>query len=127
MFFDTFDMELAAGRFFDRAFVADWYGAGGVTVLNEAAVARLGYGSAEEALGSRLDWVFDERHGFDEETAEPRSIVGVVKDFHYASLHEPIAPLVLFPESDGNHVVIKDQRQPASGRPVGDRGSMARH
>ena len=107
MFFDTFDMELAAGRFFDRAFVADWFGAGGGTVLNEAAVARLGFGSAEEALGSRLDWVFDERHGFDEETAEPRSIVGVVKDFHYASLHEPIAPLVLFPESDGNHVVIR--------------------
>ncbi len=107
MFVDTFGIELAAGRFFDRAFVADWYRAGGGTVLNEAAVTRLGYGSSEEALGSHLDWVFDERHGFDEETAELRSIVGVVKDFHYASLHEPIEPLVLFPESDGNHVVIK--------------------
>ncbi len=107
MFFDTFGMELAAGRFFDRAYVADWYGAGGGTILNEAAVSRLGYGSAEEALDGRFDWVFDERHGFDEETAEPRSIVGVVKDFHYASLHEPIEPLVLFPESDGSHVVVK--------------------
>ena len=107
MFADTFGIELAAGRFFDRAFVADWYGAGGGTVLNEAAVARLGYGSANEALGSHLDWVFDERHGFAEETAEIRSVVGVVKDFHYASLHEPIEPLVLFPESDGNHVVVR--------------------
>ena len=107
MFFDTFGIELTAGRFFDRAYVADWYGAGGGTILNEAAVSRLGYGSAEEALDGQFDWVFDERHGFDEETAEPRSIVGVVRDFHYASLHESVEPLVLFPESDGNHVVVK--------------------
>lgn len=107
MFFDTFGIELTAGRFFDRAYVADWYEAGGGTILNEAAVARLGYGSAEEALDGQFDWVFDERHGFAEETSEQRSIVGVVKDFHYASLHEPIEPLVLFPESDGNHVVVK--------------------
>ena len=107
MFFDTFGIELTAGRFFDRAYVVDWYGAGGGTILNEAAVSRLGYGSAEEALDGQFDWVFDERHGFDEETAEPRSIVGVVRDFHYASLHESVEPLVLFPESDGNHVVVK--------------------
>ena len=107
MFFDTFGIELTAGRFFDRAYVADWYGAGGGTVLNEAAVSRLGYGSAEEALDGQFDWVFDERHGFDVETAEPRSIVGVVRNFHYASLHESVEPLVLFPESDGSHVVVK--------------------
>ena len=53
------------------------------------------------------------------------SIVGVVKDFHYATLHEPIEPLVLFPNYPGGYAMVKIDSQSHGGRPGGDRGSMA--
>ena len=41
------------------------------------------------------------------ESTELRTIVGVVKDFHYTSLHTPIAPLMIFPDYEGSHVMVK--------------------
>ncbi len=79
----TLGMELVAGRNIsaDRAGDAD-----GVLLLNETAVHEIGWASAEEALGKRAEiW------------GQEREIVGVVKDFHYASLREPIGPYVFFP------------------------------
>jgi putative ABC transport system permease protein len=34
-------------------------------------------------------------------------VKGVVRDFHFASLHEPIAPLVIFPSNWGQVVLVK--------------------
>ena len=79
----TLGMELVAGRNIsaDRAGDPD-----GVLLLNETAVHEIGWASAEEALGKRAEiW------------GQEREIVGVVKDFHYASLREPIGPYVFFP------------------------------
>ena len=54
-------------------------------VLNEAAVVALGFESNEQAMGAllRLDW----------QGVGP--VVGVVRDFHYQTLHEPIGPTVV--------------------------------
>ena len=53
-------------------------------VLNETAVRQLGY-NLEEAVGRKIFYeVNQEKRGLE--------IVGVVKDFHYQSLHEPITP-----------------------------------
>ena len=108
-FVETLGIELVTGRYFDPSFVSDWgwQTAGGAAILNEAAVSRLGYDSPDEALGKEVNWVRELRQGWEEEEKQLRRIVGVVKDFHYTSLHQPIGPLVMFADYQGGHVVIK--------------------
>ena len=105
-FIDILGIELVAGRNFDSAFPGDWTPTGAV-VINEAAVARLGYTSAGEALGKEIEGLQELITDSDERGELKPSIVGVVRDFHYATLHEPIEPLVLFPNYPGGYAMIK--------------------
>ena len=75
-FMDVFGFELVAGRGFDRAFPSDSTAA---YVLNEAAAKAVGW---EEPIGKKF--AIGDREA---------PIIGVVKDFHYESLHQPIGPL----------------------------------
>ncbi|WP_460637317.1 ABC transporter permease [Larkinella harenae] len=64
-------------------------------ILNESAVKELGWKSAREAIGQKMDLGYG-RFG---------DVGAVVEDFHFASMKQKIAPLVLFPE-DGGHVLL---------------------
>lgn len=80
-FIETFDMEMVSGRSFSKEFPTD------ITegiIINESASKRFGW-SPEEALGKRLR----------QQNALMLRVVGVVKDFNYASLSQPITPFVL--------------------------------
>ncbi|MEX1137811.1 MAG: ABC transporter permease [Bacteroidota bacterium] len=79
-FTKTFNVPLAAGRDYDESFETDDASA---LVVNEALVRNLGWKSNEEAVGKRVG------------ASGRTQIVGVVKDFNFASKHQPIAPLVL--------------------------------
>ena len=103
---EVLGIELLAGRYFDNSFSGDWIGSGS-TVLNETAAKRLGYDSADAAVGMAFERLMEERQGWQEEGKSQHTIVGVVRDYHYASLHEPIGPLALFPDHEGGHVLIK--------------------
>jgi putative ABC transport system permease protein len=78
-----FDIEMAQGRYFAREFATDTSGA---FIVNEAAVAYMGL---KDPLGQQLHCPLP----FDENRSGP--VVGVVKDFHYRSLHEEVRPLIL--------------------------------
>src|SRR5258708_595424 len=65
-------------------------------ILNESAARALGW-SPQEAIGKRM-FLGDNRPGF---------VKGVVKDFHFESLHHAIGPLVLFPEGWGRQLLVK--------------------
>ena len=80
---DVFGLEMVEGRYFSREFSTD---ADEAIVVNQTAVRRMGI---VDPIGKRFDCPlpFDpDRKG---------RIIGVVKDFHFRSLHEPIAPLIL--------------------------------
>ncbi len=64
-------------------------------VINEAAAREFGWA---EPLGRRIP--------FPLYTGEDRRVVGMVKDFHYASLREEIAPLMLVAESESADYVM---------------------
>lgn len=65
-------------------------------ILNESAVRELGL-EIETAVGKPLN--MSNRKG---------PIVGVVRDFHFASMHERISPLIIFTEPwQLNHIFIK--------------------
>jgi putative ABC transport system permease protein len=65
-------------------------------ILNESAARVLGW-SPQEAIG-KLMYMGGTRPGY---------VKGVVKDFHFKSLHEAIQPLVLFPSDRGSHLLVK--------------------
>lgn len=83
----TLGIELKEGRFFSKEFSTDTL----AVVLNEKAVKELGL---KTAIGSRLTSTSEFFNGPDG-TPYTYTVIGVVKDFHYHSLHEPISPLVI--------------------------------
>jgi len=92
-FFDTYDMKLAAGRFFSPAFPAD---AAKSLIVNEAAVRTFGWQKPENAIGKRFG------RGEDQQV-----VVGVVKDFNFESLHKPVEALRIGYATYGNSLSLK--------------------
>ena len=83
-FLSTYGMYLVAGRFFDRERPADR----GTVVLNEQAIALLGYASPEEALGERVYvWRGGDFEG---------EIIGVLENHHQRSLNHDYDPILMF-------------------------------
>lgn len=84
-FFETLQGEFVAGRDFNREFQTDIDGA---YILNESAARFLGL---ESPLGTAIEGrIFN---GSEWSTRDAK-IIGVVKDFHLASLHNEIQPTV---------------------------------
>jgi putative ABC transport system permease protein len=78
-FFDTYGISIAGGRSFSRDVMSDDTAA---FVLNESAVHMIGW-DIDDAPGKML------RYG-----GREGRVIGVVKDFHFESLHENIVPMV---------------------------------
>ena len=76
-FTNTMKLKMASGRDYSRDFATDSVG----YIINEAALKRIGY---KDPIGKRLTF-----------WGHKGTIVGVVKDFHFTSLHDPIRPFVI--------------------------------
>ncbi|MEM6784703.1 MAG: ABC transporter permease [Bacteroidota bacterium] len=83
-YLQTLGVSLVAGRTFDPAQATDSTGA---MLLNEAAVREFGW-TVEEAPGRQVGQI--ELDGL-----IVRTVVGVMEDFHFESLHRQIRPLTL--------------------------------
>jgi putative ABC transport system permease protein len=82
-FIETFGIELITGRDFTREFRGDTSFIPGI--VNEAFVAKMGLKSPADAINKKL-------YKTGKRTVK---IVGVASDFHFASLHHSVTPLVL--------------------------------
>ncbi|MCH8962591.1 MAG: ABC transporter permease, partial [Bacteroidetes bacterium] len=80
-FIDNYGIELVAGRAFSLDFPTD---SAEAMIINEAAVATLGFVSAEQALGASF-----EHYG------QQGEVVGVARDFHLKSLQEEVEPVYM--------------------------------
>jgi len=80
-FLDTLKLELVQGRFFSRDFITDSHAA----VLNEKTVELLGW---DDPIGKKINNWARNRGNF--------TVIGVIKDYHYESLHQEIRPMALF-------------------------------
>ena len=83
-FINTLKMEMTEGRNFDKTFLTDKEEA---FIINESAAKELGW---ENPVGKKIT-MKHLNHGKD----KPGKIIGVVKDFHWRSMHFKIDPLVL--------------------------------
>lgn len=83
-FLDVYGIPLVAGRGFSRQFGTDTLGAP-IALINESVAKALGW-TPKEAIGKEFN--YSDGRG-------QRRIVGVVKDFHFNSIHQPLGLLVL--------------------------------
>jgi ABC-type antimicrobial peptide transport system permease subunit len=84
-FVKTMNLQLVEGRDFSRDIGTDSSG----YLINEAALKIIGY---KNPIGRRLtQW------------GKTGTIVGVLKDYHYTSLHDPIKPLIIRMAATGNY------------------------
>jgi putative ABC transport system permease protein len=95
-FFEVYGLKPLAGRLFDRNRPSDGFIAGSEVnppvILNETALKRFGFTSPQAALGHTVAWHFhtDLTKAFGGEPAQPSEIIGVVPDFTFGSMREPI-------------------------------------
>ncbi|MBN1273201.1 MAG: ABC transporter permease [Candidatus Aminicenantes bacterium] len=94
----TFDIKMAEGRFFSEKIPADLKDS---CVINEAAAAAMGL---ESPLGIRVYW--DDFIG---------KIIGVIKDFHFSSLHDEIEPLMMRMHWSMDNICIRIRPENISG------------
>jgi len=95
-FLDVFKIELVAGRNFSRDFGEDQK----AILINET-------------LWKKLGWA--DPVGKDVDVLDYTRVIGVVKDFHFASFHTEIEPMVLAFES-GSNIAVRIQPGNVSSR-----------
>ena len=86
-YLENYNIPVIAGRGFSLDFPSDSTAA---LVVNEATAASLGYTHPEEIVGKKFS-----------QWGREGQIIGVIKDFHFRSLKEKIAPLTLRIEPQG--------------------------
>jgi ABC-type antimicrobial peptide transport system permease subunit len=95
-YLDVYGLQLLAGRWFNEG---DELRVAGdkpdslkqyAFVINETAARALGYRTPQEAIGAQVTF------GFNDITAP---VIGVVKDFHVASMHTAVVPVLMVPYS----------------------------
>lgn len=96
-FFDTFDLDILAGRKFGRSDHNFEFNSVQSIIINKSASRLLGFERFEDALNQKLnfwnrDW----------------EIIGIAENHHQQSLHVPVEPIIFAPLfSTGNSFYIK--------------------
>jgi ABC-type antimicrobial peptide transport system permease subunit len=87
-YLNTFKLELSEGRFFSEDILTDTL----AVVINEEALNVMGL---DDPIGSEIHFF-----GFDVR------VIGILKDFHFKSLHNKIEPIILYQRRDQNYIMF---------------------
>lgn len=99
-FSETANIEMKYGRFFSREHPSDQDKA---FVLNEEAVKVLGW--TDNPIGKKLE-LFG---AGTEQIVKEGKVVGVIKNYHYESMHHPVGPAVFDLTTSFDHYLLKFQ------------------
>jgi len=86
-FVEAYGMELIDGRTFDKEMSTD---AEEAVIVNETTVKQ--YGWQDNPIGKKIHWGFE----LDGSGGRILKVIGVVKDFHFTSLHNKVVPFMMF-------------------------------
>lgn len=103
-YLSTLGIGLAAGRNFSKKFGTD----SASVLINEAAAKQFGW---KDPVGKRVTTVGNGTPG----SRRTYTVVGVTRDFHYRSMHEQIAPLVMFYGGDQYQMAVRIKTQDIAG------------
>lgn len=102
-YISTLGIEMSAGRNFSKDYPTDSAGA----IINETAARELGW--EKDAVG----------HSFTNSNNNGNRanyhIIGVVKDFHFKSLHEKITPLIMVLSNSPGNIIVKAKTKDMAG------------
>jgi hypothetical protein len=88
-FIETLGIQMREGRSYQKGYANERTN----IILNEAAVRMMGIANP---VGKSIAW-----------ENSSRQIIGVVKDFHYGSLHEKVEPLIFRFDPTGGTIMVK--------------------
>lgn len=91
----TLGMQIVAGRNFSKEFATD----SSAVILNETAATTFGW--KENPVGHTIT------NSDNQGKKTTYKVIGVVKDFHFKSLHEPISPLVMMVGNNSGTIIAK--------------------
>jgi putative ABC transport system permease protein len=94
-YFETYGMELVAGRTFSKG-TSD---SSKSVLVNESTVKMVGWPTAEDAIGKPFG-----------KGEQARYVIGVVKDFHFESLHKRVEPLLIGHVRGGSSLSLRIDR-----------------
>jgi putative ABC transport system permease protein len=98
-YFDVYDIKFKMGRPFDENMGTDEEEA---VIVNETLVKT--YGWEDDPIGKTIHWGFS----LDGEEGRKLKVIGVIEDYHFKSLHNPVQQQMLFPaEFDKFHLSIR--------------------
>jgi putative ABC transport system permease protein len=80
-YINQYKIQMVAGRPFSKDFLSDTTQA---MVINESTARMLGYSTPQQAVGRRF-----------QQWGRSGNIIGVMKDFHFRALQQPIKPLTM--------------------------------
>lgn len=100
-------LKFIAGRDFSPQYATD---SAGAVIINRSAAAALGYTPAD-AIGKAIRNISDD--------SLPRTIIGVVEDYHFSSLKEAIGPLVISPQDGDRRLALIKLRTADIRRAIG--------
>jgi putative ABC transport system permease protein len=89
-FQEAYELEMVEGRWFQEENPTDSF----ALIISESAARALNF---DDPLNKRLYTQFGE------ERSDPSPIIGVVKDFHFQSLHQEIRPLIIKFNTEDNY------------------------
>jgi putative ABC transport system permease protein len=99
----TLGMSMASGRNFSKDYVSD----SNAVIVNESAARA--YGWKGSPLGHTIT------HSENDGVKTTYHVIGVVKDFHFRSLHEQITPLLMTLGQDWNNFIVKTRTKDIAG------------
>lgn len=102
-YFKTFGIKIVNGRAFSREFPSD----SSAIVINEAAVKLLGW---KDPLGKKIGVVLTPDFDPKNPVLDVYTIVGVVQDFNFRSLHEPIEALVMYLKNSDQMITCRTRQ-----------------
>jgi len=100
----TLGMQIVAGRNFSQDFATD----SACIIINEAAAKAFGW--HKKVVGNTVTSIFNNQGD-----KVIYKVIGVVKDFHFKSLHERIGPLVMFLGDNSGSLIIKVKTKDIAG------------
>jgi putative ABC transport system permease protein len=93
-YLQTLDIKPVAGRLFSPAFISSDRNRN--IILNEVSVQHIGFASPQDAIGKRICNIY-------KGITDTFKVVGVVKDFHFEDLHQPVQPYGFFLDSNTSY------------------------
>ena len=89
-YLETLNIKMDKGRGFRNNLESDFYGS---FIINETAAKEFGW---KEALGKKIRGPV----GGNDDAYQEGTVIGVVKDFNYSTLHSKIEPMIIFLSND---------------------------